>query len=106
MQGHGLVVRFVLRTGHEQAFDELVSKTLAGIRDQEPGTLIYVSHEVPDQPGVRVFYELYQDRDAFDVHELQPHVRHFLQARSEHVESYTVDFLNVVDGKAINRATP
>jgi quinol monooxygenase YgiN len=47
-----------------------------------------------------VFYELYRDRAAFQDHEAQEHVRHFLTAREEHVESFTVDFLELVDAKA------
>jgi quinol monooxygenase YgiN len=99
MSAFGLVVRFVIKDGHEQRFDELVATTLAGIRDREPATLVYASHAVQGEPRTRVFYELYRDRDAFDAHEAQNHVRHFLSARDEHVESFTVDFLDLVDAK-------
>jgi quinol monooxygenase YgiN len=99
MSGFGLVVRFLIKTGHERQFDELVAQTLAGIRDREPGTLVYASHAVHGEPRMRVFYELYRDRAAFDAHESQDHVRHFLAARGEHVESFTVDFLDLVDAK-------
>jgi quinol monooxygenase YgiN len=99
MNGFGLVVRFQIKAGHEQLFDELVAVTLAGIRDREPATLVYASHAVQGEPRTRVFYELYRDRDAFDAHEAQNHVRHFLSARDEHVESFTVDFLDLVDAK-------
>ena len=63
MQGFGLVVRFNLRPGHEAQFDALVSETLNGIRNQEPGTLVYATHTLTEAPGTRVFYELYRDRD-------------------------------------------
>jgi quinol monooxygenase YgiN len=100
MSGLGLVVRFQIKTGHEEQFDELVVATLVGIRDREPGTLVYTSHAPDGEPGVRVFYELYRDRAAFEAHEAQEHVRRFLSARDQHVESFTVDFLSLVDGKA------
>jgi quinol monooxygenase YgiN len=93
-------VRFVLRPGHEQQFDDLVSATLTGIRG-EPGTLLYASHAVIGQPRVRLFYELYRDRAAFDAHEQQDHVRGFLAGREEHVESFTVDFVRPLDGTAL-----
>jgi quinol monooxygenase YgiN len=99
MSGFGLVVRFELKAGHERPFDELVAVTLAGIRDREPATLVYASHAVPGEPRTRVFYELYRDRAAFEAHESQDHVRHFLAARDEHVESFTVDVLDLVDAK-------
>jgi quinol monooxygenase YgiN len=101
MSGFGLVVRFLIRAGHERQFDELVAQTLAGIRDHEPGTLVYASHAVEGEPRTRVFYELYRDRAAFDVHESQDHVRHFLAARDEHVESFTVDFLDLLIAKGV-----
>jgi len=95
----GLVVRFKLKPGHEDAFDRLVSETLTGIRDREPGTLVYASHAVREAPDERLFYELYQDRAAFTVHEEQPHVRRFLDERGQHVDGFEVDFLDVVAAK-------
>jgi quinol monooxygenase YgiN len=100
MSSFGLVVRFVLRPGHEQLFDELVASTLAGIHG-EPGTLIYASHSVEGEPRVRIFYELYADRAAFDVHEAEEHVRYFLGQREQHVESFTVDFLGLLAAKGV-----
>lgn len=98
----GLVVRFTLRPGHEAEFDQLVSETLAGVRDHEPGTLIYTCHTVEGRPEQRVLYELYRDRAAFDAHEEQPHVRHFLAQREQHhVHGVEVDFLTLCDGKGV-----
>jgi quinol monooxygenase YgiN len=94
-----LIVTHVLLPGHEDAFDALVARTLEGIRADEPGTLIYVSHVAVDPPR-RILYELYADREAFAAHERQPHVRHFLTERPEHVESVEVDFLDAVAGTA------
>lgn len=97
--GFGLVAKFSLKPGHEQAFDQLVARTLPGVRDLEPGTLIYTCHTVRDRPDQRVFYELYQDRAAFAAHEEQPHVQHFLAARAQHVQGVEVDCLLLSDGK-------
>jgi quinol monooxygenase YgiN len=97
----GLVVKFTVKEGHEEAFDDLVSGTLPRIRDREPGTLIYACHRVPDSPRTRLFYELYQDKAAFDAHEQQPHVRRFLTEREQHLEGAAVDRLTLVDGKGL-----
>ena len=94
-----LVVRFTVRPGAESAFDDLVSRTAAAIRESEPGTLVYACHQVTDAPRQRIFYELYRDRAAFDTHENQPHVKHFLQAREALLESTEVDFMTLDDGK-------
>ena len=92
----GLVVKFTLKAGQEESFDNLVQETLAEIHAHEPGTLAYVSHVVHGAPSQRLFYELYRDRAAFEAHELQPHVRRFLDLRNEHVNRVDVDFLSPV----------
>lgn len=93
MTAYGLIVRFELRRGHEEAFDALVAEVVPHIASDEPGTILYLTHRVDEEPRTRVFYELYRDRAAFDEHESRPHVRAFLEARAEHVESFEVDFL-------------
>ena len=96
--GFGLVVRFTLRPGHEEAFDGLVARTLEGIRAHEPGTLAYVVHAVEGDPGVRLFYELYADRAAFEAHEAQPHTRAFLAEREQHLAGVDVTALRLQRG--------
>ncbi|MFJ7248082.1 putative quinol monooxygenase [Kitasatospora sp. NPDC098652] len=98
--GFGLVVRFVAHDATAaQAFDALAEEALNGIRAEEPGTLVYVNHAVANDPRVRVFYELYTDREAFEEHERQPHVRRFLAERGQYLESFEVTFLDEVSGK-------
>lgn len=94
-----LVVRFTVRPGAEADFDDLIARTTAEIREREPGTMVYACHRVDGAPRQRIFYELYRDRNAFDAHEQQEHVRHFLAARDAMLESTDVDFLTLTDGK-------
>jgi quinol monooxygenase YgiN len=97
---YGLVVRFTARdTAAAAGFDRLAAETLEGIRSQEPGTLVYVNHVPVDEPNVRVFYELYEDREAFDRHEEQPHVKRFLAERGQYLTNTEVTFLHEVAGK-------
>lgn len=81
----GLVVRFELLDGHEEAFDTLTAETVASIRASEPGTLVYLTHTERDSPDVRVFYELYRTEAAFQAHEEFEHVRRFLAERKQHL---------------------
>jgi quinol monooxygenase YgiN len=90
----GLVVRFTVRRGHEREFDELVAATVAAIRQHEPGTLLYGVHTVEGEPRSRIFYELYQNAAAFQAHEDQPHVRHFLTQRDRLLERVEVNRLS------------
>lgn len=85
--GYGLVVRFDVLPGHEEAFDALVSETVERIRAEEQGTLVYLTHQQPGAASVRVFYELYRDVTAFEAHEEMPHVRRFLAERDAHLHS-------------------
>ncbi len=99
-EGFGLVVRFTLRDQEAAtAFDDLCVDTLEGIKAQEPGTLTYVTHIPVDEPLVRVFYELYADRAAFEAHEEQPHTKRFLAEREQYLAGVDVTFLNAVAGK-------
>jgi quinol monooxygenase YgiN len=96
----GLCVRFTCRDPASAAgFDQLAAETVPQIREREPGTLVYAVHRVEGRPLERIFYELYQDRAAFDAHERQPHTRRFLAARGQFLESYEVDFLSLLAGK-------
>lgn len=100
----GLLVRFTLRDRQAAAaFDELVLDTLKGIRTQEPGTLAYVTHIPEGEPLVRVFYELYADRAAFETHEAQPHTKRFLAEREQYLTGVDVSFLDAVAGKVADQ---
>ncbi|MEV7547360.1 antibiotic biosynthesis monooxygenase [Streptomyces sp. NPDC089915] len=99
-EGFGLVVRFALHDLEAaRAFDELCTTTLEGIKRSEPGTLAYVVHVPEGEPLVRLFYELYADRAAFDAHEAQPHTKHFLAEREQYLAAVEVTFLDAVRGK-------
>lgn len=95
-----LVVRFDVRPGTEDAFDRLVEAATARIRSEEPGTLLYLCHRARGELSARVFYELYQDDDAFQAHEVQPHVREFHRQREQYMaRPPRVEFLDKFDGK-------
>jgi quinol monooxygenase YgiN len=103
---YGLVVRFELAQDAGDKFDALVEETVAKIRAKEPGTLIYATHAVEGEPDVRIFYELYRDREAFEEHERQEHTRRFLLERKHYLAGPTrVDFVTPTDkGSVLGRA--
>ena len=97
-----LVVRFYIRDEEaEKGFDNLVGETAAKIRESEPGTLIYAVHKVKDAPLSRIFYELYESREAFDVHERQEHTKRFLDERDQYLTGARVEFLKPPTGKGV-----
>lgn len=98
----GLVVRFTCKDEESaRAFDQLVSETIERIKQHEPGTLIYVSHLVDGAPLQRIFYELYADRAAFDVHEGQAHTKRMLSNREDLLSSVEVDWVTAQTGKGL-----
>ncbi len=97
-----LVVRFELRDAEAaEAFDRLVAETAPKIRDKEPGTVIYAVHPVENAPLARVFYELYESREAFEAHETAPHTRRFLAERGQYLRDTRVEFLGAPVGKGV-----
>lgn len=101
-----LIVRFQVHPDHLHDFDDLVAGTLAGIREREPGTQIYISHARQDHPQERVFYECYADRAAFDAHENAAHTRHFLTERTKFLTADPeVWWLNLLDAKTTGDCT-
>ncbi|MDH2393390.1 antibiotic biosynthesis monooxygenase [Streptomyces sp. HNM0663] len=97
---YGLVVRFTARdAAAAAAFDRLAAETLEEIKADEPGTLVYVNHMPVGESATRVFYELYEDRDAFLRHEEQPHVKRFLAEREQYLTNTEVTFLDEMAGK-------
>ena len=94
-----LVVRFDLPDPQAAAaFDDLVRQVLPGIRAEEPGTLVYDTHTVEDEPLARVFYEVYSDRAAHAAHEARPGTAEFLAQVGTLVSSVRVEFLAPVPG--------
>ena len=90
-----MVVRFTLREGHEQAFDDMMERAVAKIRQHEPETLAYVVHHVEDEPLTRIFYELYANDAAFQHHQDQGYIDEFKTERAAYVERVDVDRLGV-----------
>jgi quinol monooxygenase YgiN len=96
----GLCVRFTCRDhAAAEAYDRLVAETIEAIRASEPGTIVYASHTVEGQPLVRVFYELYRDKAAFEAHEAAPHTRRYLAERGRYLASTDVERLTLQAGK-------
>jgi quinol monooxygenase YgiN len=96
----GLCVRFTCKDeASAEAYDRLVAETIEGIKANEPGTLVYASHLVEGQPLQRIFYELYQDKAAFEAHEAAPHTHRYLAERGQYLANTQVDRLTLQAGK-------
>ncbi len=101
MSPFGLVVRFALKPGRAEAFDDLMRQTVAGIATHEPGTLAYAVHALDGEPAVRIFYELYTSEEALAEHESQTTTRYFLDRVDDYVTSIEVQRLHLVTATGI-----
>jgi quinol monooxygenase YgiN len=96
----GLSVRFTCKDqASAEAYDRLVAETIEQIKASEPGTIVYASHTVKDEPLQRIFYELYRDKDAFDAHGAAPHTQRYLAERDQYLAATEVDWLTLQAGK-------
>jgi quinol monooxygenase YgiN len=59
--------KWTARAGHEDEVREHIRALVEPSR-AEPGNLLYLAHEDPEDPRVFVFYEQYVDEDAFRRH--------------------------------------
>ena len=75
---YGQIVIFTLLDGKAAEFDRLARHTAEEVGSREPGTLVYAIHFVPNAPlQQRIFYEIYRDQAAFNIHQSQPYIKRF-----------------------------
>jgi quinol monooxygenase YgiN len=97
-----LVVRFDIRDEESAVkFDELTAQAVEQIKAKEPGTLVYATHRLNDEPLSRVFYELHADDAAFQAHEVAEHVIAFHAAKDPLLDSHRVEFLTPSAAKGL-----
>ena len=99
-----LVVRFDCADEAAAArFDELTAVVVHHITEQEPGTLVYATAAVEGEPLARVFYEVYQNRDAFEAHEAAAHVRQFHLQKDPLLAGTRVEYLTPGAAKGLDQ---
>jgi quinol monooxygenase YgiN len=98
---YGHITVSTLREGREAAFDRLTEEAVRAVRDLEPNTFIFACHVARNAPNQRVFYQLYRDRMAYQEHERQPHIQHFLAEGSSHIRTTKVIELKLGPAKVV-----
>ena len=63
------------------ALAALLSEQVGVVRSTEPGCLTYRVHRSVDDPLLFLFYEMFKDEAAFDVHRKSPQLAAFRQRR-------------------------
>jgi quinol monooxygenase YgiN len=65
------------------ALAALLSEQASVVRNAEPGCLVYRVHRSTSDPELFLFYEMYVDDAAFDVHRTAPHLAAYRQRREK-----------------------
>jgi quinol monooxygenase YgiN len=68
-----LVVDFVVKPEHVQAFTAEIVKNARASRETEAGCRQFDVCVAPDDPAKIVLYEVYDDKAAFEAHLKTPH---------------------------------
>jgi quinol monooxygenase YgiN len=72
-----VIAKLKTKAGTEKQFEEAARKMIETVRSAEPGTLQYVLHRGAKDPTQFVYYEVYQDQAAFDLHGKTDHMKAF-----------------------------
>ncbi|MGP3690610.1 putative quinol monooxygenase [Streptomyces sp. IBSNAI002] len=93
-----LIARFTLASeAAARGFDALAVELASEVLRSEPGVLTYLCHAVADDPLVRVFYEVYRDREAFEAHQATVHAKRFFAAYEQYASHLHVDILTPLE---------
>ena len=78
-----VVARLRAANGKAEALAALLSEQAAVVRSAEPGCLVYRVHRSTDDPALFLFYEMYADHAAFELHRNAPHLAAFRRRRED-----------------------
>lgn len=83
---YALEVRLELRSADTATvFDRLAIDAVEHIAEFEQGTVSYAIYALDSDPKVRIVYEIYRDRAAFESHQKQQHTKNFLEQRDRYI---------------------
>jgi quinol monooxygenase YgiN len=76
-----VVARLRAARNKGDALAALLAEQAAAVREAEPGCLVYRVHRSTTDPRLFLFYEMYADDAAFDLHRNAPHLAAYRQRR-------------------------
>ena len=92
-----LVVDFVVKPEHVEAFTAAIRENARASRETEPGCRQFDVCVAPEDPAKIVLYEVYDDRAAFEAHLKTPHFLACKPKLDAWLESNKVRFLARLD---------
>jgi quinol monooxygenase YgiN len=80
-----------IKAGSEEVVAKATRVMTDKIRKNEPGSLLFEAHQGSIAPGTIIFYEVFRDQAAFEIHKNSLHVKEWFQA----IEGLTTTPMNV-----------
>jgi len=72
-----VIAKLKTKAGSEKQFEEAARKMIDTVRSAESGTLQYILHRGVKDPTEFVYYEVYSDQAALDLHGKTDHMKAF-----------------------------
>ena len=69
-----VVAKLKAKKDREKEMENVLREMVGNVASEE-GTLMYSLHRSQSDPGTFMFYEKYQDSDAFQTHSTTPHFK-------------------------------
>lgn len=78
-----MVARIRAAKGKGDALAALLTEQVGVIRKAEPGCLAYRLHRSTEDPDLFIFYEIYENTAALEVHRNSPHIAAYRKRRQD-----------------------
>ena len=78
-----VVAKIQAAKGKGDTLAALLSEQAAVVRKSEPGCLVYRPHRSTKDPDLFIFYEMYIDDAAFEIHRAAPHLAAYRERREK-----------------------
>ena len=78
-----VVAKIRAAKGNSDALAALLVEQAAVVRREEPGCLVYRLHRSTKDPALFLFYEMYADDAAFELHQKAPHLAAYRERREK-----------------------
>ncbi len=73
------IARLRVLPGKEESALSRARTMVNAVRQTEPGVLLYIGHLSQDDPHEMVFFEVYENEEASELHEGTPHFKELVK---------------------------
>jgi len=102
-QQHAFILKAKTRPEMSEAFEQLFRPYVEPSR-QEPGCIEYHMLRDREDPSLFVFFEVWADKAALDVHSALPHMRAFFEKRMDYLErDFDVQMIDMLSASSARR---